>query len=174
MLGNGTPFPPSEAPCAPAPACAVSDLAVASKERAGGTVHDDGGTAPVVATCVDNGRQRLLLWRACARATRGCGWRRRSWGAGATRAPLTTAAARHQSSPPVPTTGGSVCSCGARVRASREDADGGGAPGEREQRERGRSWRTTRQHSCGGCNGCRWRDPAGCAPCSGGRMAKHR
>jgi len=26
--------------------------------------HDGGGTAPVVATCADDGRQRLLLWRA--------------------------------------------------------------------------------------------------------------
>ena len=85
MLGTGTPSPPNEAPCAPTPARAVS-VAVVSGKRAGGTVHDDGGTATVVATCADDGRQRLLLLRACARATRGCGWGRRSWGARAARA----------------------------------------------------------------------------------------
>jgi len=58
--------------------------------------HDGGGTPSAVATCADNGRQRRLLWRAYARATRGCGWGRCSWGAEATREPFMATAARRQ------------------------------------------------------------------------------
>jgi len=76
-------------------------------------------------------------------------WR---WRRGSARAvPFTTTAARRQSSPPVPTTGGSVRSCGARVRAPRENADDGGAPGGREQQERlsrRRRHGTSRRHLC--------------------------
>jgi len=34
-------------------------------------VDKDGGTAPLVATCADKGRQRRLLWHACARMRMG-------------------------------------------------------------------------------------------------------
>jgi len=71
----------SESLRAPAADCAVCDLAVAPG-KAAGTAHGGGHTTPVVATCADDRRQRLLVWRAFAARREGADAAGAPWGRG--------------------------------------------------------------------------------------------